>query len=156
MRLRHKTSACTDARSALAGSRTPLGGEELASRRWSAGDTGVYLMRKVLSRRVSNVFLCGKCYANRTELKKSLHLTDEQRQVIDIGSAICEPHQETFTAGTTGKMRFGLVAAAQARSRRAGILVAGTIEIALTAQISNVFSLGSAMKLRLPAQPSQK
>ncbi|MFQ9935503.1 MAG: hypothetical protein ACLRXQ_05015 [Phascolarctobacterium faecium] len=39
-------------------------------------------------------------YANRTELKESLHLTDEQRQAVEaIGSAITEPHQETFAAG---------------------------------------------------------
>ena len=88
----------------LAEAERPLSGEELASVQVSAATLRI-LCEKGWSER-SEQRVLRNSYANRTELKESLHLTDEQRQAVEaIGSAITEPHQETFFAAGHNRQR---------------------------------------------------
>ena len=115
----------------LAEAERPLSGEELASVQVSAATLRI-LCEKGWSERS----------ANRTELKESLHLTDEQRQAVEaIGSAITEPHQETFLLqGITGSGKTEVYLRAAAQAMEAGKQVLLLVpEIALTAQIVKRF-----------------
>lgn len=99
----------------LAEAERPLSGEELASVQVSAAILRI-LCEKGWSER-SEQRVLRNSYANRTELKESLHLTDEQRQAVEaIGSAITEPHQETFLLqGITGSGKTEVYLRAQLR-----------------------------------------
>ena len=120
----------------LAEAERPLSGEELASVQVSAATLRI-LCEKGWSER-SEQRVLRNSYANRTELKESLHLTDEQRQAVEaIGSAITEPHQETFLL-QGGKTEVYLRAAAQAMEAGKQVLLL-VPEIALTAQIVKRF-----------------
>ena len=118
----------------------PLSGEELASVQVSAAILRI-LCEKGWSER-SEQRVLRNSYANRTELKESLHLTDEQRQAVEaIGSAITEPHQETFLLqGITGSGKTEVYLRVAAQAMEAGKQVLLLVpEIALTAQIVKRF-----------------
>jgi len=118
----------------------PLSGEELASVQVSAATLRI-LCEKGWSER-SEQRVLRNSYANRTELKESLHLTDEQRQAVEaIGSAITEPHQETFLLqGITGSGKTEVYLRVAAQAMEAGKQVLLLVpEIALTAQIVKRF-----------------
>ena len=124
----------------LAEAERPLSGEELASVQVSAATLRI-LCEKGWSER-SEQRVLRNSYANRTELKESLHLTDEQRQAVEaIGSAITEPHQETFLLqGITGSGKTEVYLRAAAQAMEAGKQVLLLVpEIALTAQIVKRF-----------------
>ena len=123
----------------LAEAERPLSGEELASVQVSAATLRI-LCEKGWSERSEQRLR--NSYANRTELKESLHLTDEQRQAVEaIGSAITEPHQETFLLqGITGSGKTEVYLRAAAQAMEAGKQVLLLVpEIALTAQIVKRF-----------------
>mgnify|MGYP000624629515 FL=1 len=125
----------------LAEAERPLSGEELASVQVSAATLRI-LCEKGWSER-SEQRVLRNSYANRTELKESLHLTDEQRQAVEaIGSAITEqPHQETFLLqGITGSGKTEVYLRVAAQAMEAGKQVLLLVpEIALTAQIVKRF-----------------
>ena len=124
----------------LAEAERPLSGEELASVQVSAATLRI-LCEKGWSES-SEQRVLRNSYANRTELKESLHLTDEQRQAVEaIGSAITEPHQETFLLqGITGSGKTEVYLRAAAQAMEAGKQVLLLVpEIALTAQIVKRF-----------------
>ena len=124
----------------LAGAERPLSGEELAAVQVSAATLRI-LCEKGWSER-SEQRVLRNSYANRTELKESLHLTDEQRQAVEaIGSSITEPHQETFLLqGITGSGKTEVYLRAAAQAMEAGKQVLLLVpEIALTAQIVKRF-----------------
>lgn len=125
----------------LAEAERPLSGEELASVQVSAATLRI-LCEKGWSERSEPQRVLRNSYANRTELKESLHLTDEQRQAVEaIGSAITEPHQETFLLqGITGSGKTEVYLRAAAQAMEAGKQVLLLVpEIALTAQIVKRF-----------------
>lgn len=124
----------------LAEAERPLSGEELAAVQVSAATLRI-LCEKGWSER-SEQRVLRNSYANRTELKESLHLTDEQRQAVEaIGSAITEPHQETFLLqGITGSGKTEVYLRAASQAMEAGKQVLLLVpEIALTAQIVKRF-----------------
>lgn len=122
----------------LAEAERPLSGEELASVQVSAATLRI-LCEKGWSER-SEQRVLRNSYANRTELKESLHLTDEQRQAVEaIGSAIT--HKETFLLqGITGSGKTEVYLRVAAQAMEAGKQVLLLVpEIALTAQIVKRF-----------------
>ena len=105
----------------LAEAERPLSGEELASVQVSAATLRI-LCEKGWSER-SEQRVLRNSYANRTELKESLHLTDEQRQAVEaIGSAITEPPQETFLLqGITGSGKTAVAHSKLSQNERADV-----------------------------------
>ncbi len=124
----------------LAEAKQPLSGEELAGENINAAILRT-LMNKGWCERSEGRILRNS-YANRSALKESLQLTDEQREaVVKIDSAIIEQRQETFLLqGITGSGKTEVYLRVAAKTLELGRQVLLLVpEIALTAQIVKRF-----------------
>lgn len=124
----------------LAEAAKPMSSDELAAVQVSAATLSIICEKGWAQRSEERVLR--NSYANRTELKDSLCLTDEQRQAVDIiGDAIAEQRQETFLLqGITGSGKTEVYLRAAMQTLEAGKQVLLLVpEIALTAQIVKRF-----------------
>ncbi|WP_307761291.1 primosomal protein N' [uncultured Phascolarctobacterium sp.] len=124
----------------LAEAAKPMSSDELAAVQVSAATLRTISEKGWAER--SEERILRNSYANRTELKDSLQLTEEQRQAVDvIGDAIAGQRQETFLLqGITGSGKTEVYLRAAMQTLEAGKQVLLLVpEIALTAQIVKRF-----------------